>query len=262
MKERSIVGELINFRGLVYSPINEDGVIFLFGKISEDLNMYVQEIKKGFPDCKAVRYIGKGRWEEIRIEFEYKSKNFELHGHDPEKCDIVMCWEHNWAECPIEVLELKEIIKALPNEPRAEPDAISTETQHDIDELFKQYPKKIRVLFDTFDSFIQSLSEDIWSKPIARGATYYSPQRVFIYCIIQKQGLKLTLFTRGEDIDGVERTWKIAGEKWGGLLIRSEKDLEEAKKALRRSYSLIKEAFERNEPTGWYAPAEDNEDEI
>lgn len=27
-KDRSIVGDLINFRGLVYSPINEDGVIF------------------------------------------------------------------------------------------------------------------------------------------------------------------------------------------------------------------------------------------
>lgn len=28
-KEDSIVGELINFRGLVYSPINEQGVVIL-----------------------------------------------------------------------------------------------------------------------------------------------------------------------------------------------------------------------------------------
>ena len=38
---RSIVGDLINFRGLVYAPVNENGVVFLFGKVAEDLNMYV-----------------------------------------------------------------------------------------------------------------------------------------------------------------------------------------------------------------------------
>ena len=51
MKEHSVVGDLINFRGLVYSPMNENGVIFLFGKVMEDLNMYIEEIKPGFPDC-------------------------------------------------------------------------------------------------------------------------------------------------------------------------------------------------------------------
>ena len=31
--ERSIVGDLINFRGMVYAPLNESGVLFLFGKV-------------------------------------------------------------------------------------------------------------------------------------------------------------------------------------------------------------------------------------
>jgi hypothetical protein len=39
MPEKSIVGDLINFRGLVYAPLNENGVIFLFGKVMDDLNM-------------------------------------------------------------------------------------------------------------------------------------------------------------------------------------------------------------------------------
>lgn len=50
---RSIVGSLINFRGMVYSPINEQGVVLLFGKVLKDLNMYVEEIKTGNPDCVA-----------------------------------------------------------------------------------------------------------------------------------------------------------------------------------------------------------------
>ena len=78
MNERSIVGDLINFRGLVYAPINENGVVFLFGKVADDLNMYIEEIKTGFPDCVARRFVGKG-WEEIAIEFEYKSSNFKTH---------------------------------------------------------------------------------------------------------------------------------------------------------------------------------------
>src|SRR3989344_5180077 len=44
--EESIVGSLINFRGLVYSPINEQGVVFLFSRILEKLNMNIEEKKK------------------------------------------------------------------------------------------------------------------------------------------------------------------------------------------------------------------------
>ena len=56
----SIVGDNINFRGLIYAPVNENGVIFLFGKVAGDLNMYIEEIKPGFPDCVARRFVGKG----------------------------------------------------------------------------------------------------------------------------------------------------------------------------------------------------------
>jgi hypothetical protein len=70
MAKKSIVGDLINFRGLVYSPMNENGVIFLFGKVVEDLNMYIEEIKPGYPDCVGRRFTGKG-WEEVSIEFEF-----------------------------------------------------------------------------------------------------------------------------------------------------------------------------------------------
>ena len=104
MSEKDIVGDSINFRGMIYAPINEQGVVFLFGKIMEDLNMYVEGIKQSFPDCIALRYIGRGRWERIRIEFEFESKNFKNHNHDPKECDMIVCWDDNWDECPIEVL--------------------------------------------------------------------------------------------------------------------------------------------------------------
>lgn len=115
VRQKSVVGDLINFRGLVYGPTNENGVIFLFSKITEDLDMVIEEIKPGFPDCIGRRSTRKGRWERVRIEFEYKSSNFKKPKHNPAGCDIIICWEHDWRDCPLEVIELREVIKSLPS---------------------------------------------------------------------------------------------------------------------------------------------------
>jgi len=108
-------GAPMNFRGLMYEPINEQGVIFLFGKISEEMGFNIEAIQQGFPDCDGKRLINKNKnlWEPVSIEFEYNSKAFSEHGHDPEKCDVIICWNHDWADCPLEVVELKEEIKRL-----------------------------------------------------------------------------------------------------------------------------------------------------
>ena len=109
-KEESMVGSLINFRGLVYSPINEQGVVFLFGRLLEDLNMYIEEVKQGYPDCVARRYTGKG-WKRVYIEFEYVSSNFIQHKHDPKDCDIIICWENDLNNEQKKILEGIEIIE-------------------------------------------------------------------------------------------------------------------------------------------------------
>jgi hypothetical protein len=33
-----------------------------------------------------------------------------LHGHPPDGCDLIVCWEHNWPESPLEVVELKSAL--------------------------------------------------------------------------------------------------------------------------------------------------------
>jgi hypothetical protein len=262
MADKSVVGDLINFRGLVYSPINENGVIFLFGKVMEDLNMYIEEIKPGFPDCIGRRFTGKG-WERITIEFEYASSNFQQHGHDPHKCDMIVCWIHDWKNCPLEVIELKEVIKTLPNKPIGRPDKNSETEQISIEEHFANFPPEVRQLFETFDEKVKTISDEIWFKVTGRpGVTYYSPERVFIYLRFQKQSLRLTVFTNGEELSGVENfTYERGGAKWGRLFIRSKKDIDKAIAPLKKSLKLIKEAFKANEPTGWYAELEDEADE-
>jgi len=108
-------GSFLNFRGLQHAPINEQGVVFLFGMICFELGFIVEAVRSGFPDCEAKRRIDrkKDHWERVRIEFEYRSRNFREHGHNPSKCDLIVCWEHDWEECPLEVIELKSVIETI-----------------------------------------------------------------------------------------------------------------------------------------------------
>jgi hypothetical protein len=111
-------GEIINFRGLLHAPVNEMGVVFLFGMIADELGYKVEVVQGAFPDCKAKRRIGKNKWQDVSIEFEFESINFRDHGHSTKDCDVIVCWEHNWPDCPeeIEVLALvTEIAKLQAN---------------------------------------------------------------------------------------------------------------------------------------------------
>lgn len=108
-RKRSIVGDPINYKGLIFGPLNENGVIFLFSKMHESLGIFIEAIQPSYPDAKARRKTHRG-WEDIWIEFEYRSSSFKAHGHDPRECDIIVCWEHDWKNCPLEVIELKSII--------------------------------------------------------------------------------------------------------------------------------------------------------
>jgi hypothetical protein len=97
---------------LTYAPTNEMGVVFLFGMMAERLGYAVTRIQSGFPDCEALRELAPNRWQRVRIEFEYESRNFLLHLHPVPGCDVIVCWQHNWPECPLEVVELQKLVLA------------------------------------------------------------------------------------------------------------------------------------------------------
>lgn len=45
------------------------------------------------------------RGEYLYCEVEHRSSSFFLHGHATSLCDMIACWEHDWSECPLPVLE-------------------------------------------------------------------------------------------------------------------------------------------------------------
>ena len=94
-------------RSMTLEPVNEQGVVLLFGEMAKELGFVIERVGTGFPDCVAARKVG-GEWKTVRIEFEFLSSRFD---HDPAGCDLVVCWEHDWKGCPVEVLPLAEMAK-------------------------------------------------------------------------------------------------------------------------------------------------------
>ena len=116
--KRRIIDKYINDMDGMLKEINEssdlkeveayafghDMLIFLFGRIFRYLNfdsIFIKHERAG--DFDATIWMDN---QELILEFEVMSSHFN---HDPEKCDLIVCWEHNWKECPpnIDVLELK-----------------------------------------------------------------------------------------------------------------------------------------------------------
>ena len=110
----TFVGEPINFRGMIYAPINEQGVVLLFGKVFNQIGIKVEAVRTTFPDAIIRRFNGRA-WVSERAEFEFRSSEFIQHGHDLDKADIIVCWINDWPDCPLEVIELKAIIEQLPS---------------------------------------------------------------------------------------------------------------------------------------------------
>lgn len=110
LTDRPVYGAPLMETGLAFAPVNEMGVVYLFGMMARELGFMVTWMGTAYPDCEAIREVEPGRWQRVRIEFEFASRNFLQHFHDPAECDLIVCWEDNWAESPLEVVELRKAI--------------------------------------------------------------------------------------------------------------------------------------------------------
>lgn len=87
----------------MFKPTNEQGLIVYFAQEAAEHGWEFVSIGTEFPD--AVLKYNDEHW---RVEFEYKSMNFWHHRHDDRKCDLIICWEDNYIDCPLPVLALAE----------------------------------------------------------------------------------------------------------------------------------------------------------
>jgi hypothetical protein len=111
MKETT-VGRPIKIDGMAYAPTNEQGVVFLFGRLAPRLGFHIEHVQTHFPDCMARR-----RGKTCRIEFEYRASNYKC--HPASGADVIVCWDNDWAHRPqkfrhLEIIDLKRHAGALP----------------------------------------------------------------------------------------------------------------------------------------------------
>lgn len=104
-KRETVYGARLEGCGMVYAPTNEQGVVLLFGMMAKELGFEVEMVRTGYPDCEAKRMGADGKLRKVRIEFEFVSSRFD---HDPEECDLIVCWEDDANPTGLEVLELKK----------------------------------------------------------------------------------------------------------------------------------------------------------
>jgi len=96
-----------------FVPVNEQGVLFLFGLVAHELGFFITRVQTEFPDVEAMRETGPNQCQRMELELEYESRNFLAHLHPIDGCDGIVCWVHNWPECPLEVIELKSVVEQL-----------------------------------------------------------------------------------------------------------------------------------------------------
>lgn len=77
------------------NPRTEMELVAKFLLSAKDAGFEIVKIQQRFPDA-----IVKKDGSEYRVEFEYNSSNFRHHGHDPSKCDLIICWIDD-DDCPV-----------------------------------------------------------------------------------------------------------------------------------------------------------------
>jgi hypothetical protein len=258
MLEKSVVGDLINFRGLVYAPINENGVIFLFGKVADDLNMYIEEIKPGYPDCIGRRYNGKG-WEKVAIEFEYKSSNFKQHKHDPKGCDIIICWENDWKDCPLEIIELKTEIQGIENYPVSKPETGGlSDNNMTLETLFvnSNSNDNVKKWYETLFKKILDYNSNIWAKIGTKYCGWYSPAKSFVSVKPSSQSILIQCYSGKKPINGTVIQSSRFAPNWCRFSIKNDSDLENAVVILIESHKRLEKALSTGKATGFFSDGE------
>jgi hypothetical protein len=106
MKE-SIVGDPIFWPGLVYSPINLNGLLFALGTVTGEIGLLFEEFSEEEATAVCRRKTEEG-WKRIKVGLSIKSSEYELTENRP---DLLLCWhdDAHMGDGELPVLELSKV---------------------------------------------------------------------------------------------------------------------------------------------------------
>lgn len=85
--EKSFVGDPIQWSGLVYSPLNNAGLLFALGTVAGSIGLIFEEFSDDFKTAVCRRKTPSG-WERLKVELVYRSSEY----FPDEDIDILICW--------------------------------------------------------------------------------------------------------------------------------------------------------------------------
>jgi hypothetical protein len=260
----SFVGDVLDFRGIMFAPVMPEGVKDLLLTLLPDLQM--RDVTY-WPDGtgSVQRRVGEA-WQRLQVAFAVHSQEVKGHVAATGPIDLVICYVDDWGDCPVEVLPLKprtttealsrpEASSVLQTSlPEPERDMLSAIAEPvDLDTYLARRSAATRYLFQRLHQAIRALSPEI-RMTVTRGQreqggmSYACPEHVFLFVTFQKQhGLGVAAFTRGQTWPGVK---PLSAPRWGSLRVRREDELARAIEIAKQSYGAIRAAIARGEPTG------------
>jgi hypothetical protein len=168
---------------------------------------------------------------------------------------MIVCWEHDWADCPVEVVELRDRIRELENYPIRRPDEpAETEAVQNLDDWFVAHetPDRTRALFTALVEHVQSLDETCFYQVGKDVISFFSPQRTFLRVYPRQNMLIMALFIGDESLGDVEPMERRGpGQKRGWLSVADQDRLLEVLPWVEESHKRIVAATRRNERTAW-----------
>ena len=110
------LGSPMEFRGMRFSPVDRAGVLYLFGMLAVELGFELEFVSSERPHAEGRRYfdLRREQWKHLRMEFMLRSSEYvpdQDSGREP--CDLLVCWEHDAEDCPVEVLELNSVVREI-----------------------------------------------------------------------------------------------------------------------------------------------------
>jgi hypothetical protein len=100
-----LVGDVLDFRGILFAPVTPEGVKDLLLTLLPDLQM--RDVTY-WPDGmgSVQRRVGEA-WQRLQVVFAVHSQEVKGHVAAAGPIDLVICYVDDWGDCPVEVLPLK-----------------------------------------------------------------------------------------------------------------------------------------------------------
>lgn len=116
--EPPVFGAPLLCEGFINVPVNEQSTLALFCCLASRLHIAIRYVDSArYPDIWALQRVPgrEDRWREVRIEVQFRARDFVRDGHDANEVDILVCFEDNWPDRPahLELIELRRVLQDL-----------------------------------------------------------------------------------------------------------------------------------------------------